>query len=492
MRKTKAQGRGLKLPSAMDRQGKFAKLYAALREAIADGRLPAGTRLPSTRDLARQQVVARGTVVAVFEQLTADGFLASRIGDGTYVRAALRVARPAADGRRSFTKPPVLSIHYSPFLTGGNGGLRPFRANTPAIDLFPRAAWARLSARCWRQASPDGLGDGDPRGQLRLRQVLSEYLALSRGVRSEVEQVFIVPGTQAALDLVCRAVLQSGDTVWVEDPGYVGARQLLRQWGATVTAMAVDDEGMQVPANVPASKQPRLIVVTPAHQSPLGVTMSLPRRLALMEQAGRAGAWIFEDDYDGELRYGSRPLSALQGIDQGGRVIHAGTFSKTLLPSLRLGYMIVPERLVDPLMSLMSLTWRFVAPMEQAVLAEFIGLGHFGRHIRRLQEAYATRHAVLRSECARLLSGMIELNTAAAGLDVIAWLPPRCSDTEVSQTLMSVGIEARPLSQYRIRRGRPGLVLGAAAFDEATIRTAVGRMAAALASLQPKGRPRRA
>ena len=205
----------------------------------------------------------------------------------------------------------------------------------------------------------------------------------------------------------------------------------------------------------------------------------MPRRHALLEQARRAGAWIFEDDYDGELRYGLRPLSALQGIDPDGRVIHAGTFSKTLIPSLRLGYMVVPDRLVDPLMSLMSLTLRFVAPMEQAVLAEFIRLGHFGRHIRRLQEAYATRHAMLRSECNRLLSGAVELSSAAAGLDVVGWLAPGFSDTAVSRTLMSHEIEARPLSHYRIRKGRPGLVLGAAAFDEVTIRRAVSRMAAA-------------
>ena len=307
-----------------------------------------------------------------------------------------------------------------------------------------------------------------------------EYLAVSRGVRSEVGRIFIVPGTQAALDLICRAVLEPKGTVWVEDPGYVGARQLVRQWGATVVPIPVDDEGMRVPKDVPASKQPRLVLVTPAHQCPLGVTMTLPRRHALLDQARRAGAWIFEDDYDGELRYGLRPLSALQSIDLDGRVIHAGTFSKTLVPSLRLAYMVVPDRLVEPLMSLMSLTWRFVAPMEQAVLAEFISLGHFGRHIRRLQEVYVTRHAMLRSECSRLLSGAIELSTAAAGLDVVGWLAHGSSDAAVSRTLMSNGIEARPLSHYRARPGRPGLVLGVAGFDEITIRGAVSRMATAV------------
>ncbi len=479
MAKVKSGEPALHIPAAAQDKGRFAALYASLREAIAEGRLPAGARLPSTRDLAKQEAVARGTVVAVFEQLTADGFLTSRTGDGTYVRAAPdRILKPAAGQRGGFRKLSIRTPQSSPFPAVGSEP-RPFRANVPAIDLFPRAIWARLAGRYWREVSPQKLGDGDPRGHIALREALVEHLAVSRGVRSDVGRVFIVPGTQAALDLICRAVLEPGNTVWLEDPGYVGARQLVRQWGATVVPIPVDDEGMRVPEDVPASQQPRLVLVTPAHQSPLGVTMSLPRRHALLEQARRAGAWIFEDDYDGELRYGQRPLSALQSIDLDGRVIHAGTFSKTLIPSLRLGYMVVPDRLVDPLMSLMSLTLRFVAPMEQAVLAEFIRLGHFGRHIRRLQEAYATRHAMLRSECNRLLSGAIELSTAAAGLDVVGWLPRESSDAAVSRNLMSHGIEARPLSHYRIRKGRPGLLLGAAAFDEVAIRRAVSRMAAA-------------
>ncbi len=480
MIKAKSGGWAIHVAAAAPGKGRFATLYASLREAIAEGRLPAGARLPSTRDLAKQEAVARGTVVAVFEQLSADGFLTSRTGDGTYVRAApVPILKPAADQRGGFKKLSIRTPQNSPFPTAGSEP-RPFRANVPAIDLFPRAIWGRLAGRYWREVSLQKLGDSDPRGHTGLREALVEYLAVSRGVRSEVGRVFIVSGTQAALDLICRAVLEPNGTVWVEDPGYVGARQLVRQWGATIVPIPVDDEGMRVPKDVPAAKQPRLVLVTPAHQSPLGVTMSLPRRHALLDQARRAGAWIFEDDYDGELRYGLRPLSALQGIDLDGRVIHAGTFSKTLIPSLRLSYMVVPDRLVEPLMSLMSLTLRFVAPMEQAVLAEFISLGHFGRHIRRLQEAYATRHAMLRSECYRLLSGAIELSTAAAGLDVVGWLAHGSSDAAVSRTLMSHGIEARPLSHYRVRRGRPGLVLGVAAFDEATIRGAVSRMAAAL------------
>lgn len=478
--KTKSGGRPLHVPAAAQSKGRFASLYASLREAIAEGRLPAGARLPSTRDLAKQEAVARGTVVAVFEQLSADGFLTSRTGDGTYVRAApVQISKPPVDQRGSFRKLSIRTLQSSPFPTAGSEP-RPFRANVPAIDLFPRAIWARLAGRHWREVSSQELGDSDPRGHTGLREALMEYLAVSRGVRSEVGRIFIVPGTQAALDLICRAVLEPKGTVWVEDPGYVGARQLVRQWGATVVPIPVDDEGMRVPKDVPASKQPRLVLVTPAHQCPLGVTMTLPRRHALLDQARRAGAWIFEDDYDGELRYGLRPLSALQSIDLDGRVIHAGTFSKTLVPSLRLAYMVVPDRLVEPLMSLMSLTWRFVAPMEQAVLAEFISLGHFGRHIRRLQEVYVTRHAMLRSECSRLLSGAIELSTAAAGLDVVGWLAHGSSDAAVSRTLMSNGIEARPLSHYRARPGRPGLVLGVAGFDEITIRGAVSRMATAL------------
>ena len=239
--------------------------------------------------------------------------------------------------------------------------------------------------------------------------------------------------------------------------------------------MPVDGEGASLPADAPA---PRLISVTPAHQSPLGMTLSLPRRRALLEQARRAGAWIVEDDYDGEFRYGARPIAALQGLDADGRVIHVGSFSKTLLPALRLGYVVLPERLVEPFRALLSLGLRFVPTVEQATLVRFIERGHFNRHIRRLREVYATRHALMRAECRRLLGERLRIDDAAAGLDIVGWLPRRSSDIAVARRLADAGIESAALSRYRLRAGGdPGLVLGVAAFDERAIRRAVSDMA---------------
>jgi GntR family transcriptional regulator/MocR family aminotransferase len=466
------------LPLVAQTRGKFAALYGALRQAIAGNRLSAGARLPSSRDLAAQQGVARGTVVAVFEQLTADGFLESRAGAGTFVRSGLnrngRWPRPGA--RSALAIKPVVE---SPFLEHKQEP-RPFRTNVPAIDLFPRAAWARIAGRHWRRAPGEVLESEDPRGLPTLRTTLAEYLATTRGVRCGVDNIVITPSTQASLDLVVRATLAPKDVAWVEDPGYVGARALLRQAGATVVPVPVDAQGMDIGA-VGSGKPPRLIHVTPAHQAPLGVTLSLPRRQALLEHARRANALVFEDDYDGEFRFGTRPVAALQSMDSEGRVVHAGSFSKTLLPSLRLAYMVVPDGLVDAVIALLSLTLRFVSPHEQAVLAAFMAEGHFARHMRRLRDAYAARHAMLRSECEQRLDNVVRFEAPAAGLDGVAWLPRRWSDTRTARRLAADGIETRPLSQYRFTRtGAPGLVLGVAAFDEATIRLAVSRMAETL------------
>ena len=466
------------LPLAAETSGKFAALYGALRQAIAEHRLPAGARLPSSRDFATQQGVARGTVVAVFEQLTADGFLESRAGAGTFVRAGLsrNGGRPRPVARSALPIKPVVA---SPFLEHRQEP-RPFRTNVPATDLFPRAAWARIAGRHWRRAPLETLADEDPRGLPALRAALAEHLATTRGARCGVDNIIITPSAQASLDLIARATLSLKDTVWVEDPGYVGARALLRQAGATVVPVPVDAQGMDIGA-VASGKPPRLIHVTPAHQSPLGVTLSLPRRQALLERARRANALVFEDDYDGEFRFGTRPLAALQSMDTDGRVVHAGSFSKTLLPSLRLAYMVVPDGLIDPVTALLSLTLRFVSPHDQAVLAAFMAEGHFARHVRRLRDAYGSRHAMLRSECERLLAGIVRFEAPAAGLDGVAWLPRGWADTRIARRLAAEGIETRPLSQYRLARGgAPGLVLGFAAFDEAAIRLAVGRMAETL------------
>jgi GntR family transcriptional regulator/MocR family aminotransferase len=452
---------------------KFARLYASLRAAIAGGDLPAGARLPASRELAACEEVSRGTVVAVFEQLRADGFIEARHGAGTFVRSAIDTTRPRAPSRGR--APPVEPPPRAPFPQAERAPPRPFRANLPDVSLFPRSTWARLSGNLWRGADAALLGDAEPLGYRPLRAALAAYLATTRGVRCDADHIAIVPGAQAGFDLIARATLQAGDAVWVEDPGYPGSRIVWQTAGAHVVAMPVDGEGASLPVEAPA---PRLISVTPAHQSPLGMTLSLPRRRALLERARRAGAWIVEDDYDGEFRYGVRPIAALQGLDTDGRVIHVGSFSKTLLPALRLGYVVLPQRLVEPVRTLLSLGLRFAPTVEQATLARFIERGHFNRHIRRLREVYATRHALMRAECRRLLGERLRIDDAAAGLDIVGWLPRRSSDVAVARRLADAGIENAALSRYRLRAsGDPGLVLGVAAFDERSIRRAVAGMA---------------
>lgn len=455
-------------------ESKFARLYATLRGAIANGALPAGARLPASRELAAREAVSRGTVVAVLEQLRADGFIETRHGAGTFVRSAVETARPRAAARGK--APPLRPPERVPFPQTERGAPRPFRANLPDISLFPRRTWARLSGSLWRGAEAALLGDAEPMGHRPLRTALAAYLATTRGVRCSPEQVAIVPGAQAGFDLIARATLQPGDAVWVEDPGYPGSRAIWRQAGATIVPMPVDAEGITLSDS--AAPSPRLISVTPAHQSPLGMTLSLPRRRALIERAQRAGAWIIEDDYDGEFRYGVRPIAALQGLDGDGRVIHVGSFSKTLLPALRLGYVVLPDRLVEPVRALLSLSLRFAPSIEQATLARFIERGHFNRHIRRLREVYATRHGVMRAECRRLLGDRLRIDDAAAGLDIVGWLPRRSSDVVVARRLADAGIESAALSRYRVQTGGdPALVLGVAAFDERAISRAVAGMA---------------
>lgn len=453
---------------------KFARLYGTLRAAIAGGALPAGARLPASRELAAREDVSRGTVVAVFEQLRADGFIEARHGAGTFVRSALDTMRPRAPSRGK--APSLRAAPRVPFPQAVRQAPQPFRANLPDVSLFPRRTWARLAGGLWRGVDASLLGDAEPLGYRPLRAALAAYLATTRGVRCEPDHVAIVPGAQAGFDLIARATLTPGDAVWVEDPGYPGSRAIWHASGAIVAPAPVDGEGITLPdASAPS---PRLISVTPAHHSPLGMTLSLPRRRALIERAQRAGAWIVEDDYDGEFRYGARPIAALQGLDTDGRVIHVGSFSKTLLPALRLGYVVLPPRLVEPVRALLSLGLRFAPTIEQATLARFIERGHFNRHIRRLREVYAMRHELMRAECRRLLGERLRIDDAAAGLDIVGWLPKRTSDTAVARRLADAGIESAALSHHRLRGdGDPGLVLGVAAFDERAIRRAVAGMA---------------
>lgn len=480
-------------PDGATATSRYQQLYENLRNAVLTGRLAPGARLPATRVLAAELGVARNTVVTAFEQLVAEGYLESRPGDGTYVSRALPderlTVKPA--GRRASrlaapTLPPL--SRQSQALSaarlgswGEDGPPHPFRPDLLALDHFPLAVWARLVSRNWRHRATSLLGYGDPAGYHPLREAVATYLGAARGVRCTPEQVFITNGAQQGIDLAVRTLLDPGDPVWAENPGYRGARGALIAAGARLAPVPVDREGLQVEVGIATAPQARAVYVTPSHQYPTGATMSLARRLALLEWAQRTGAWIIEDDYDSEYRYTGRPLSSLQGLDTAARVIYIGTFSKVLFPALRLGYLVAPQPVVDAFTRLRALTDRQSPTVDQAVLADFISDGHFAHHIRRMRVLYGERQAVLVEAVRRELGGLIQIIDAEAGLHVVGWLPVGVDDQEVSSLAATAGIVAQPLTSNALAPlPRGGLVLGYAALDEATILEGVRRLSSAL------------
>jgi GntR family transcriptional regulator/MocR family aminotransferase len=467
------------------------QLYDRLRSGILAGQLSAGARLPSTRTLAAELGVSRTTVVTAFENLLAEGYLEGRVGSGTYVAGSLPEevlgirARPAGpppplSGRGLSRRGNLLAATRTTAVED-TGSPRAFRPGVPALDEFPFGVWRRISGSVWRRPSGELLGYGDPAGYWPLRREISAHLATARAVRCDPEQVIVVSGSQQALDLASRVLLDPGDAVWVEDPGYMGARGALAGSGARLVPVPVDDEGLVVAAGIQREPGARLACVTPSHQYPLGVTMSLTRRLELLGWARRSGAWVIEDDYDSEYRYTGRPLEALQGLDAEGRVVYVGTFSKVLFPALRLGYLVVPPDLIDAFTAARELVDRHPPTVEQAVLAEFIAAGHFSRHLRRMRALYAARQEALFEEISQHLSGFLDASPAESGMHLVGWLPAGIDDKEASHRAAHRGIEAPPISLYTTSENvRGGLMLGYAAVDEARTREGVRRLARAL------------
>ncbi|MBA3260030.1 MAG: PLP-dependent aminotransferase family protein [Gemmatimonadales bacterium] len=463
-------------------------LYAALRAAILERRLRPGARLPATRELAAYYRLSRGTIVSAFDQLKAEGYVEASVGSGTYVAGVLP-DRLLEVGRKAGAPVPAersrsrrLS-HYGrrvrPFESLRLGPIRAFRANLPALDLFPTALWAQVTTRRLRQATMDLLLTCGPMGYPPLQEAVADYLTTSRGVRCVAGQVAIVSGVQEALDLVARLFLDPGDRVAMENPGYPGATLVFRAFGANVTPVRLDEEGIVLGDS--ALRGARLVYVTPAHQFPLGVSMSLARRLALLEWARSTGAVIFEDDYDSEYRYAGRPVPALQGLDRHGQVLFAGSFSKVLFPSLRLGYLVVPLDLVDRFAAARSIVNRHAPLLDQAVLADFITGGHFGRHIRRMRAMYAERLSVLLESAKQDLAGLLDISGVEAGIQTVGWLRGGLGGESAASVAARREVEVTPVSRYATGRVAPdGLVLGFAAVDPPEIRWGVRELAAAL------------
>ncbi len=458
------------------------QVYDRVQQTIREGQLTAGDRLPSTRALAAELGVSRNTVMAAFEQLIAEGYLEGQAGSGTYVAQGFATSK---NERKSSASGPALSRQGVAILSAGHRRIvcddnqRPFEPGIPAVDQGLLRLWWRLMHKNWKKARPS-LGYQGSLGYPPLRKAVSVYLAVARGVRCDPDQVVITSGAQQGLDLAARLLTDPGDSVWVEDPGYLGAKAALAAAGTTLVPIPVDREGLVVSEGRRRMLNARLAYVTPSHQFPIGATMSLPRRVELLTWAREAGAWILEDDYDSEYRYASRPLPALQGLDDCGRVVYIGTFSKVMFPGMRIGYVVVPPKVVDAFAAARAVGDRQSPWLEQAALAEFLSDGHFGRHVRRMRSDYQERAETLVASVRSKLAGRLQVRMPDAGLHLTGWLRAGDSDVAISADAEAAGVSAMPLSRSAILPCSPGLVLGYAGYQLADIRSAVDRLATAI------------
>jgi len=477
---------------ALDRSSATAlyrQLYDHLRNAILSGRLAPGARLPSTRELASELNIARNTVLNTFEQLYAESYLERRVGDGTYVSHQLPDDLLRVNNQQSLrTRPKRTKSNAASFMAVSvanySGPPRPFRTGTPAFDAFPYKLWGRLLAQRWSNSAGEMLQYSDSAGYLPLRKAIAAYISTTRGVRCVPEQLIITSGSQHALEIVIRTVLKAGDKVWIEDPGFLGARASFIAADARLVAVPVDNEGLNVASGIDRCSDPNLIYVTPSHQYPLGSTLSLSRRLALVKLAARGGAWIIEDDYDSEFRYVGRPLAALQSLDTEQRVIYIGTLSKVLFPSIRIGYIVAPPDLFDGLLSARCLGGHQSPTLDQAVLADFISQGHFARHIRRMRVLYAERQQALVNAAKSELKGLLEITPSDAGMHLLGWLPEHVDDQQAFRKATAAGVEVTPLSAYCIEPPKRGaLRLGYTGYKSREIWRATRRLAEALANV---------
>ena len=473
---------------AVDRRSKeplYRQICERFRARVISGELRAGEPVPSTRELARDLRVSRLPVLNAYEQLLAEGYFESRPGAGTFVAAVpARAAPPRLSGERAVSRrarslPPFEQATWSE-------RLGPFQLGQPELRAFPVRAWSRLTARYLRTMPVKALQYGDAMGLADLRREIASYLRISRGVRCEAAQVLIVSGSQQALDLTARVLLDAGDAVCVEDPAYWLVHHVLAAAGCRALPAPVDGEGLVVSR----MRKARAVFVAPSHQSPLGVTMSAPRRLALLDWAQRNGAWIVEDDWDSEYRYDAKPIAALQGLDRNGRVVYTGTFSKVMFPSLRLGYVVLPPDLVERFAAMRRAVDLCPPVIPQAVMAQFLSEGHFARHIRRMRPIYARRREILLRALTAELGDAAQIVGDAAGLHVAIFLPGCRDDRALAARAAERGVQVSPLSPLYRGRARQGLVLGFGNTDDAGIAPAVRALREALtrSEARPSGR----
>ncbi|MGH8079063.1 MAG: PLP-dependent aminotransferase family protein [Lysobacter sp.] len=451
----------------------YRQIYDRFRSAIASGVLKPGDRIPSARALTRELGLARGTIESAYSLLAAEGYIQARGQAGTVVTPGLKPQAPAANAAAKFTSN-VPAISFRP------DSILPFQMGLPALDAFPRKIWARLGARCVRATQAADMAHPSVYGLPALRAQIAAYLQVSRGIDCSPSQVFVTSGYRHTLELIGHAVLKAGDRVWVENPGYPPTRELLAAMRMAPIPVPVDEEGLIVAAGIKKAPRARAAVVTPAHQSPLCVSLSLHRRLSLLDWAARNQAWIVEDDYDGEYRYASRPLPALKSLDRDGRVLYAGTFSKVLFPSLRLAYVVVPEAQVERFERVAQIFTGGSPVLTQAIVTDFIGEGHFARHIQKMRKLYGERREATVAGLQSALGKRMRIDTPPGGMHLILRWQGRRSDTGLVARLREDGLYSEALTAWTVDgEGSSALLLGFTNIDSRETAELLGRRIAA-------------
>lgn len=461
------------------------QVYQWIRHAIVERAIPPGEALPSTRELAEENSISRTVVVQAYDQLTAEGFIAGRRGSGTYVSESLEHRPPPAQKR-------FASVRLSPFGVAATSmaldGIGPTRSTRPprynfafgncALDDFPLAAWRRILLRRTRSASARSFDYGAPAGSTSLREAIAAHLRRSRALQCDVSQVLIINGAQQAIDLIMRLLVNPREPVAVEDPQYHGIRQVLLAARVRIQPVPVDHDGL-IPQHLP--RRSRLAVVTPSHQYPTGAVLPLPRRMALLAWASRTNALIVEDDYDGEFRYEGEPVEPLQSLDHEGRVIYVGTFSRTLFPAMRIGYLVAPRPLFASFAAAKWLSDRHTPVLEQETLAEFIASGAYERHLRRARRANTVRRDALLTAIEEYLGDRVTVTGSRSGTHIVLWPREQANEKSILAQAAAAGVGIYGISGYFLRPSpRPGFLLGYAGMPVEQICEGIRRLAGVL------------
>jgi GntR family transcriptional regulator/MocR family aminotransferase len=468
----------------------YRQLYEWFRRAILGGQLRPGQRVPSTRTLAAELKVSRIPVSGAYEQLHGEGYFETFAGAGTCVARSIpddslnpavgkvsdasRQVSPSKVPRRISRRVALLRLAPQTW----SNKLVAFRVSLPALEHFPAGVWSKLVNRHVRKQTRQSMAYGNAMGYAPFREAIAEYLGAVRAVRCEPSQILVTTGSQQGIQLSAQVLLNARDRVWIEEPGYPGARQALLTAGAKLISVPVDQEGLNVAEGMRRAPNARAVYITPSHQYPLGVTMNATRRMLLLNWASRSGAWIIEDDYDSEYRFAGRPIPSLQGLDTSARVIYVGTFSKVMFPALRLGYVVVPKDLVNAFSTARDANDQFSSTLYQAVMTDFIREGHFARHIRRMRMLYMQRRTTLVEAIRKHLGDKLAVIGAEAGMHLVALLPPGVSDVAISKKAAAMGISAMPLSScYAKPPARRGLILGYGGTDARQIHDGMRKLA---------------